>query len=742
MYEKSIAKWTVAKSCWMLLAVTAASLQVSAQQSIAVQVSDSSAHVQYYDQAQINTPHCQAVMAQGGSVPGGGDQVCATSIILAGDTITWTDASGNPVDQHTASQGVCNPTCALDPGGFDVPNSPGFFTGVGQSGANTFNTGPGVFPLWCRAHFALMRGTVIVQDFDLTLSNSTLFAYAGVSTPFNNLGTLTGRPQASETPAGGLTTGVPYNDNVNLSGVTAGITGGCTNGTQPSTCTINPTVIAPGTPTPFTLTVNGAIGNYNFDIQGVGTDVDNLNHKKNVALHTVTMAFTTSPGTVTAPATGTSPADNFSITTNGTFPGTVGLSCGNITPPDPNLACTFSSGNSFNPTSGAHPLSLQVVTTGATGGAHTVTLSADPGGGLAPRTANFTVNVQDYTLSVTPPTNQTVGLGVTATYPVTLTAQNGYSNNVTVTCQGATLPATCTGFTATPTPGGVTNNVIASNPTAGQFNFNIRGVGADTASTTRSQAVQLLVGSIDFPSAPSPNPVSATQGNPSNAATFTVTSSFPTVVTFSCSGAPTGVTCDFSPASVSTSPSPAKTVTVSFRTTTATPGSPSPGTASTITIHAISGGLDSPTSLTLNTLTSANSSDLSFSSLTNNSTAAAAVQEGKSLQFSIGVKNGGPNTAIGSVLLLEFSSAISNPVFGGCTAVTTINPTTFSCSLGSLAVNTFPVTATFPAPVGRSVTVNAKVSSSSTDNVDSNNFASSTAQVRKRPGIRTPPRLP
>jgi len=195
VYEKSIAKWTVTKSCLMLLAVTAASLQVSAQQSIAVQVSDSSAHVQYYDQAQINTPHCQAVMAQGGSVPGGGDQVCATSIILAGDTITWTDASGNPVDQHTASQGVCNPTCALDPGGFDVPNSPGFFTGVGQSGANTFNTGPGVFPLWCRAHFALMRGTVIVQDFDLTLSNSTLFAYAGVSTPFNNLGTLTGRPQ-------------------------------------------------------------------------------------------------------------------------------------------------------------------------------------------------------------------------------------------------------------------------------------------------------------------------------------------------------------------------------------------------------------------------------------------------------------------------------------------------------------------------------------------------------------------
>src|SRR5204862_1486135 len=108
-----------------------------------------------------------------------------------------------------------------------------------------------------------------------------------------------------------------------------------------------------------------------------------------------------------------------------------------------------------------------------------------------------------------------------------------------------------------------------------------------------------------------PNPVSATQCNPSNAATFTVTSSFPTVVTFSCPVAPTGVTCDFSPASVSTSPSPAKTVTVSFRTTTATPA----GT-SAITIHGISGGLDSTTSLRLTTYASASYSDISFTCLT------------------------------------------------------------------------------------------------------------------------------
>src|SRR5438067_1978432 len=221
---------------------------VSAQQSRSVQVSDSLGHTQYYDDQQILTPHCQAVMAQGGSVLPNGDQTCATSIILSGDTITWTDDSGITGDQHSATQGVCNPTCNYF-GGFDVPGN-GNFTASGQSGSYTFDiTGPGVFPVWCRAHFSVMRGTVIVQDFDLTLSNSTLFAYAGTSTPFNNLGTLTGRPQASETPMGALTMGVPYNDNVNLSCAAGG-----TN--PPNTCTLNPSAAQPGTPLTFTPTMS------------------------------------------------------------------------------------------------------------------------------------------------------------------------------------------------------------------------------------------------------------------------------------------------------------------------------------------------------------------------------------------------------------------------------------------------------------------------------------------------------
>src|SRR5438067_88697 len=120
----------------MLLAVTAASLQVTAQQTRNVQASDSLGHTQYYDEQQVTNLQCPNPNGSSGF----NNQTCATSIILAGDTITWTDASGVTGDQHSATQGVCNPTCNYF-GGFDVPGGGTNFTGVGQSGSSTFNTG-------------------------------------------------------------------------------------------------------------------------------------------------------------------------------------------------------------------------------------------------------------------------------------------------------------------------------------------------------------------------------------------------------------------------------------------------------------------------------------------------------------------------------------------------------------------------------------------------------------------------
>src|SRR5437868_7117584 len=335
------------------------SSQLSAQQTRNVAVSDSKGHVQYYDEAKVALGQCPNPNGSSGF----DNPTCATSIILAGDTITWTDASGVSGDQHSATQGVCNPICNYFPAvppAFDIPGGGTNFTGVGQSGSFTFDTsGPGVFPVWCRAHLALMTGAVIVQDYDLTLNNSTLFAYVGTSTAFNNLGTLTGQPQTEPagTPTGILP--VPYNNNVNLSCVASG-----TN--PPNTaCTFNPSSPQPGTPVNFSLTANhSSVANLNFNIQGQGTDADLLTHTKNVTLHVVSLAFTSGPSNVTTGANATSGADAFTITTGGTFPNaTVGLSCNDGS--DPNVSCTFSPGSTFTPSGGAHALSLKVVTTGA-----------------------------------------------------------------------------------------------------------------------------------------------------------------------------------------------------------------------------------------------------------------------------------------------------------------------------------------------------------------------------------------
>src|SRR5205823_11742351 len=156
-------------------------------------------------------------------------------------------------------------------------------------------------------------GDVIVQQFDLNLRNSNVLAYAGNSPPLNHLGSLPGQPTTA--PPGATVGPVPYNNNVNLSCVA--------NGTNPpNTSTLNPSAAQPGTPVSFTPTMSHpSVANFNFKIQGVGTDADGLTRSQNVAFHTVTMAYTLSPGSVTVPATGTSAADNFSITTNSAAPG-------------------------------------------------------------------------------------------------------------------------------------------------------------------------------------------------------------------------------------------------------------------------------------------------------------------------------------------------------------------------------------------------------------------------------------
>jgi len=168
----------------------------------------------------------------------------------------------------------------------------------------------------------------------------------------------------------------------------------------------------------------------------------------------------------------------------------------------------------------------------------------------------------------------------TAKFTGTLTAINGYSNPVTLSC-GAGAPGACTfpgGNPITPTNGGAAFSVSMNAGVATtDYNFNIHTVGSDTNNITHDTAVTLHV--VDF-GLTAPGAVNVQQGA-SGTAQFQVTAlgSFAQSVTLSCSnGLPANATCSFAPnPAMPTSGNPAS-VTLTVTAAANTPASTTPVT--------------------------------------------------------------------------------------------------------------------------------------------------------------------
>ena len=172
-------------------------------------------------------------------------------------------------------------------------------------------------------------------------------------------------------------------------------------------------------------------------------------------------------------------------------------------------------------------------------------------------TPDFTNVVSDSTQTVFPSQN--------AVFHGTLTAQNGYSNAVNLSCSG-NLPATCAlnPTQATPAVGG-TPYTITAGGAVGDYTFSGRGEGTDDNSMTHDAAITLHV--VDFGlTNPNPGTVTAPQGGTSNATAFQVTAAgaFSGSVTLTCQGTVinAGAVCNFSPAAI-VNPTASAPVTVS-----------------------------------------------------------------------------------------------------------------------------------------------------------------------------------
>ncbi len=251
----------------------------------------------------------------------------------------------------------------------------------------------------------------------------------------------------------------------------------------------------------FTLTAGSStIGDYNFDVQGAGSDPNSTTHLTNLNLHIVNFGLTTpSPSTVSVPPGATSPPVSFQVTAQGSFNQSVTVSC-SLSPSIFGATCAFTPGTVVDPTSAA-PVNMSATVTvpaGTTAGNYSVTLQATTMG-ASPLTTSFTLTVtaiQDFTINSSTASQSVTAGQTTGPYNLTIAPVGAlFSGAVTVSCSGIPAGAQCN-FTPNPvTPGSNPVSVVMTIATGGATNANTYNVvvTGTSGSLSHSTTVSLIV---------------------------------------------------------------------------------------------------------------------------------------------------------------------------------------------------------------------------------------------------------
>ncbi len=372
---------------------------------------------------------------------------------------------------------------------------------------------------------------VATPDFQIAVSDTPLTAFAWTTPTFN----------------GTLTAVNGYNSSVALS---------CTAGTKspPSPCTPNPASLTPAsTGTAFSVTTGSAIGDFNFNVQAVGSDPNNTTHVAAVTLSVVSFGLTTpSPITVIAPPGAASPPVSFQATAQGSFNQSVTVSC-SFSPSISGAGCTFTPGPVVNPTS-AMPVNMTATVTvppGTTAGNYTVTLQATTAGASAPTPPSFTLAVtaaQDFTVRSSTP-SQTVGAGQTSgPYNLTIAPTgSAFSGIVTLSCSGIPSGAQCN-FAPNPVvPGSNSVSVVLTIATSaatagGTYTVMVTGT---SGSLSHSASISLTVNTFQL-AVSQPFPASADAAS-QQSAKVSITPNYGGSVTASCDASAFSGQCSVTP---------------------------------------------------------------------------------------------------------------------------------------------------------------------------------------------------
>jgi len=361
-----------------------------------------------------------------------------------------------------------------------------------------------------------------------------------------------------------------------LNGYSGRIIFSCTpaNTSPPQNCNVVPaSIVSSVSGTPFTVNVSGSGGDYLFNVHAVGTDSASVTHDVALTLHIVDFNLgAPSPASVSVVPGNTSAPVSLVVSALSSFTGTVTLSCSGLLS---GASCQFQPSSSASPTRGSPiSLALSVVTTSSTPlGTSQISISASsPGEPVKTQTLNLTVGASpDYSLNIANP-SLTAAVNSAAIFNGSLTAANGYSSAVALSC-GVGAPPSCvvSPTSAAPSGSGAPFTVTVSSSVSQAYSFNITGVGSDPAAIAHSAAVNFAAmpsKSFDYTIGATPSSASVAAGQSSlfSLDVSPTTGAFPNNVNFSCSGLPALTTCGFNPSQLS-SGSGASIVTMTLLTT-------------------------------------------------------------------------------------------------------------------------------------------------------------------------------
>jgi hypothetical protein len=466
---------------------------------------------------------------------------------------SWSDFTGNlpdaPVNAVVVYPTLSQVYVGTDVGVFGSSTSAASWTELGPSAStgqfgflpNVAVTALGVFNFGGQQ---LLRAStygrgiwqfnlVITPDFQLSVSNSPQTVYVGQTATFNGL-------------ANGLD---GYSNSVALT-CTAGIT------VPPSTCTSVPSALTPLINTPFTVTAGGAVGDYYFNVQGVGSDSKHVTHHTAAVLHVLSngadFALSEEGSFPTVNVGSSATSGSINVTATAGFTGTINLTCALIS------AAGSCSVNPATVTSIPTTASVTVNAPALTVGSYQLMVQGTSG--TTTHTLIVPFNVGDYQLSGTPSLTLLPGEQGTAT--LSITASTYYSGKINATCDASSLSgASCTLTPVNPivvnlgaTVSLAATIAVPGNAAPGTYNINI-----DTQDTTGAPAhnfaIPVTVGQ-SFTLSSSTASQTVTAGQTTGVYSLSIQpmgASFNGAVTLSCRGGlPAGAQCIFNPSTAVT----------------------------------------------------------------------------------------------------------------------------------------------------------------------------------------------